>query len=210
MERCSRSLSAELAAVEPSRTECCSWACAVVWHVVGFLLITFLRKKTEALLWRVDFYIYWGTCWHVSSVVHKMLDWNLRCIISSDISTLAHSCGVAWQSHGAFILSKLHCNLYMLCVYLNFCLFSRPAHACSDDLSSSYLWKKVNVGDKDPVQKRVQWTVGVFVKELKEEVCWRRSDCMTTVLKRVFELHSISIIFNLYSLCSGKLALGCV
>lgn len=75
------------------------------------------RKKTEALLWSVDFYIYRGTCWHVSSVVHKMLDWNWRCIISSEFSTLAHSRGVAWQSHGAFILSN--CIVIFTC-----CMFT--------------------------------------------------------------------------------------
>lgn len=75
------------------------------------------RKNTEALLWSVDFYIYRGTCWHVSSVVHKMLDWNWRCIISSEFSTLARSRGVAWQSHGAFILSN--CMVIFTC-----CMFT--------------------------------------------------------------------------------------
>lgn len=143
------------------------------------------RKNTEALLWSVDFYIYRGTCWHVSSVVHKMLDWNWRCIISSEFSTLAHSRGV-----------ELHCNLYMLYVYLNFfvCFLGQRTHVL---IYPHLTYEKVTMGDTDPVQRLVQRTVGVFVNELKEEVCWRRSDRMTTVLKRIFELHSIS-----FSTCS--------
>lgn len=154
------------------------------------------RKNTEALLWSVDFYIYRGTCWHVSSVVHKMLDWKLK---------MHH---LIWIQHfGPFPRSrltkswrlysvKLHGNLYMLYVYLNFfvCFLGQRTHVL---IYPHLTYEKVTMGDTDPVQRLVQRTVGVFVNELKEEVCWRRSDRMTTVLKRISELHSISIIFNL-------------
>lgn len=101
--------------------------------------------------------IYWSACWHISSIIHKMLDWNLSCVTMDLKSTLPVESTKSWS----LLLSHCIVFFYMLYVYLNFCLFSRPV-LTRPDMFFLYFWK-VNMGDQKHGRnrKRVQRTESV-------------------------------------------------
>lgn len=82
------------------------------------------EKAKSFFFGNFDSRIYWGTCRHISSIIHKRMDWNLSCVIcGSEISTSVNSCGVAPQSRRASFCHTALYSLHAVCI-LEFYLHS--------------------------------------------------------------------------------------